>query len=38
MIDEISMVRADIMDCIDQFLRLVRQDFNPFGGVQMIVV
>lgn len=37
-IDEISMVRADIMDCIDQFLRLVRQDFNPFWWVQMIVV
>jgi ATP-dependent DNA helicase PIF1 len=38
-IDEISMVRADILDCIDEFLRL----YGPlpsqyFGGVQMIFV
>lgn len=36
-IDEISMVRADLIDCIDQFLRLVRQDgYTPFGGVQLL--
>lgn len=36
-IDEISMVRADLIDCIDVFLRLYGKDYNkPFGGVQMI--
>jgi ATP-dependent exoDNAse (exonuclease V) alpha subunit len=38
-IDEISMVRADILDGIDRFLRLHGRDKNmPFGGVQIIVV
>lgn len=38
-IDEISMVRADLLDCIDAFLRLYGpvQD-TPFGGVQMVFV
>ena len=35
-IDEISMVRADMIDNIDYFLRLNRNDLRPFGGVQMI--
>jgi len=35
-IDEISMVRADIIDNIDWFLRLNREVNQPFGGVQMI--
>jgi len=35
-IDEISMVRADILDCIDIFLRVNRGDPRPFGGVQMV--
>ena len=36
-IDEISMVRADIIDAIDQFLRMHGPEANePFGGVQMI--
>ena len=36
-IDEISMVRADLLDCVDKFLRLngPRGD-RPFGGIQMI--
>lgn len=36
-IDEISMVRADLLDCMDGFLRLhgPKED-APFGGVQMI--
>ena len=35
-IDEISMVRADLLDCIDQFLRIYGRDASaPFGGVQM---
>jgi ATP-dependent DNA helicase PIF1 len=35
-IDEISMVRADMLDNIDWFLRLNRGIDEPFGGVQMI--
>ena len=35
-IDEISMVRADLLDAIDRFLRLNRKDERPFGGVQML--
>lgn len=35
-IDEISMVRADLLDTIDLFLRVQRASQEPFGGVQMI--
>jgi ATP-dependent exoDNAse (exonuclease V) alpha subunit len=35
-IDEISMVRVDMMDNIDWFLRVNRGKNMPFGGVQMI--
>lgn len=35
-IDEISMVRADMIDNIDRFLRKNREYEWPFGGVQMI--
>ena len=38
-IDEVSMVRADLMDCIDKFLRLNgREKRSPFGGIQMIFI
>jgi ATP-dependent DNA helicase PIF1 len=38
-IDEISMVRADLLDCIDKALRLNRgRPKDPFGGVQMIFI
>lgn len=37
-IDEISMVRADMMDCIDIFLQNALGNKMPFGGVQMIFV
>lgn len=38
-IDEVSMVRADLMDAIDQSLRLNRgRPQEPFGGVQMILI
>ena len=38
-IDEISMVRADLLDCVDKFLRLNGPDEKlPFGGVQMIFI
>ena len=35
-IDEISMVRADMLDGIDKFLRVNRENFKPFGGVQVV--
>ena len=35
-IDEISMVRADMLDNIDYFLRLNRGNPLPFGGVQIV--
>ena len=38
-IDEISMVRADLLDCVDRFLRLNGPDpDSPFGGIQMIFI
>lgn len=38
-IDEISMVRADLLDCIDAFLRLHGPKKNkPFGGIQMVFI
>ena len=37
-IDEVSMLRADIMDAIDYTLRLHRGKSEPFGGVQMVFV
>ena len=36
-IDEISMVRADIMDAIDERLREARNNDSAFGGVQVIM-
>ena len=35
-IDEISMVRADLIDNMDYFLRLNRGINRPFGGVQVV--
>lgn len=38
-IDEVSMVRADMIDIIDRFMRLNgNQSSRPFGGVQMIFI
>jgi len=38
-IDEVSMVRADMLDAIDLVLRHVRRKNHlPFGGVQMIYI
>lgn len=34
-IDEVSMVRADMMDGIDRYLRVNRDRDKPFGGVQI---
>lgn len=37
-IDEISMVRADLLDAIDFSLRFTRRNSLPFGGVQLIMI
>src|SRR4030065_1897571 len=37
-IDEASMVRADLLDCIDKFLRLNTGRKKPFGEDQMIFI
>jgi len=37
-IDEISMVRADLLDGIDEVLRRFRKNEAPFGGVQMLMI
>jgi len=38
-IDEVSMVRADVMDAIDTIMRHLRfRNNEPFGGVQMIFI
>src|SRR5215468_7205366 len=37
-IDEISMVRADLLDAIDDVLRRYRDDSRPFGGVQLLMI
>ncbi|WP_420150067.1 helix-turn-helix domain-containing protein [Spirosoma sp.] len=37
-IDEISMVRADILDGIDEILRRYRHSSQPFGGVQLLLI
>ena len=37
-IDEISMVRADMLDAVDAVLRQYRRSDKPFGGVQLLVI
>lgn len=37
-IDEISMVRADLLDAVDAVLRKFRNRFLPFGGVQLLMI
>lgn len=37
-IDEISMVRADLLDAIDDNLRRYRHSQRPFGGVQLLMI
>ena len=37
-IDEISMVRADLLDAIDAVLRRYKDYSKPFGGVQLLMI
>lgn len=37
-IDEISMVRADLMDAVDNVLRKFKDHDKPFGGVQLLMI
>ncbi|MBO4430574.1 MAG: helix-turn-helix domain-containing protein [Bacteroidaceae bacterium] len=37
-IDEISMVRCDVLDAVDQELRKYRDKNKPFGGVQLLLI
>jgi ATP-dependent DNA helicase PIF1 len=38
-IDEVSMLRADLLDCVDAFLKTVRKEREkPFGGLRMIFI
>ena len=37
-IDEISMVRSDLLDAIDSVLRRFRDRYQPFGGVQLLMI
>lgn len=37
-IDEVSMVRADLLDCIDIFLKIIKKSTLPFGGVQTVLI
>ncbi|MDB4923522.1 HRDC domain-containing protein [Mucilaginibacter sp.] len=37
-IDEVSMVRPDVLDQIDLILRNVKESVHPFGGVQLLLI
>ncbi len=37
-IDEISMVRSDVLDAVDAVLRRARHSTKPFGGVQLLMI
>lgn len=37
-VDEVSMLRADVLDVIDYMLRTIRRDNRPFGNVQMLFI
>lgn len=37
-IDEVSMLRADVLDAMNQHLQVARKSSRPFGGVQMLFV
>lgn len=37
-IDEISMVRPDVLDAVDYIVRKARRNINPFGGLQVVLI
>lgn len=37
-IDEVSMLRADLLDAMDWMLRTVRKTNKPFGGIQVLFI
>jgi hypothetical protein len=37
-VDEVSMLRADVLDAMNQHLQVARKSQRPFGGVQMLLV
>jgi hypothetical protein len=37
-IDEVSMVRPDVLDQIDLILRNIKSSGHPFGGVQLLII
>lgn len=37
-IDEISMVRADLLDAVNEVLRRYKNKYKPFGGVQLLMI
>ena len=37
-IDEVSMLRADLLDAIDFMMQTVRKSSSPFGGVQVLFI
>lgn len=37
-IDEVSMLRADLLDAMDFVMRRVRRSEKPFGGVQVLFI
>ena len=36
-IDEVSMLRADLLDAMDYMMQTVRKKATPFGGVQVLI-
>ncbi|MBX2953488.1 MAG: AAA family ATPase [Leadbetterella sp.] len=37
-IDEVSMLRADLLDAVDFMLQRIRRNQQPFGGVQVLFI
>ena len=37
-VDEASMLRADVLDSIDAFLRACNDSYEPFGGVRLLLI
>lgn len=37
-VDEVSMLRADVLDAIDFMLQTIRRNNKPFGGVQLLFI